>query len=47
MDTAGSTNLKRIILMFVFSCLACNPSLHGLEHGKEQQPATSEVYAVV
>lgn len=47
MDPAGSTYLKRIILMFVFSCLACNPSLRGLEHRKEQQPATSEIYTVV
>lgn len=32
--------------MFV-SCLACNMSLHRLMHRDEQQPATSEVYAVV
>lgn len=47
MDAAGSTYLKRIILMSVLSSLACNSSLHGLERRKEQQPATSEVYAVV
>lgn len=47
MDAAGSVYLKRIIPMFVFLCLAYNPSLHGLEHRKEQQTATSEVYAVV
>lgn len=46
MDADGSAQLKRIVLMFV-SCLACNMSLHRLVRRGGQQPATSEVYAVM